>query len=139
MLRLAQRAMFSDRNVAGTTTSSNFPPSSNAFQQTATFGPNQTHGFLSVVNVATGSTGNVFTLSYSTFLAGNASNGNLTENDAVTGLAVDSSFNAYVTGTTTSIDVITGFPSTPNAFQICPFEPAQKDRFEMRWGLKESQ
>ena len=111
--------------VAGTTTSSNFPPSSNAFQQTATFGPNQTHGFLSVVNVATGSTGNVFTLSYSTFLAGNASNGNLTENDAVTGLAVDSSFNAYVTGTTTSIDVITGFPSTPNAFQICPFEPAQ--------------
>jgi hypothetical protein len=111
--------------VAGTTTSSNFPPSSNAFQPKATFGPNQTHGFLSVVNVATSSTGNVFTLSYSTFLAGNASNGNLTENDTVTGLAVDSSFNAYVTGTTTSTDVITGFPSTPNAFQICPFEPAQ--------------
>ncbi len=58
---------------------------------------------------------NTFTLTYSTYLAGNASNGNLTENDIVTGLAVDSSFNAYVTGTTTSTDVITGFPSTPNA------------------------
>ncbi len=111
--------------VAGTTTSSNFPTTaSNAFQPTATFGPNQTHGFLSTINVAPGSP-NTFTLTYSTFLAGNASNGNLTENDTVTGLAVDSSFNAYVAGTTTSTDVITGFPSTPNAFQICPFEPAQ--------------
>ncbi len=112
--------------VAGTTTSTNFPiTSSNAFQQSAAFGPNQTHGFLSTINVAPGSSGNTFTLKYSTFLAGNASNSNTTENDVVTGLAVDSSFNAYVTGTTTSTDVITGFPSTPNAFQICPFEPAQ--------------
>ncbi len=111
--------------VAGTTTSADFPTTStNAFQPTATFGPNQTHGFLSTINVAPGSP-NTFTLTYSTYLAGNASNGNLTENDIVTGLAVDSSFNAYVTGTTTSTDVITGFPSTPNAFQICPFEPAQ--------------
>ena len=111
--------------VAGTTSSANFPTtSSNAFQPTATFGTNQTHGFLSTINAAPG-TPNVFTLSYSTYLAGNSANGNTTENDVVTGLAVDGSFNAYVTGTTTSTDVITGFPSTPNGYQICPFETAQ--------------
>ena len=112
--------------VAGTTTSTNFPTtSSNAFQPTATFpgAPSQTHGFLSTINVAQGTT-NTFTLTYSTYLAGNTS-GNANGSDTVTGLAVDSSFNAYVTGTTTSTSVIAGFPSTPNAFQICPFEPAQ--------------
>ena len=105
--------------VAGATTSSDFPTtSSNAFQPTLTFAQGQPHGFLSTINVAPGSPANAFTLTYSTYLAGHG-------NDIVTGLAVDSSFNAYVTGTTTSTDVITGFPSTPNAFQICPFEPAQ--------------
>ncbi len=107
--------------VAGTTTSADFPTTSaNAFQPTAAFTGNQTHGFLSRINVS--STTPLF---YSTFLAGNAGNGSTTENDVVTGLAVDPFFNAYVTGTTTSTDVLTNFPSTPNAYQICPWQVAQ--------------
>jgi len=103
--------------VAGTTTSTTFPTTASAFQ----VGPPQvpgTHGFLSTINVAAGASGNTFTLSYSTYLAGNGT-------DIVTGIAVDSFNDAYVTGTTTSTDVDTGFPSTPNAYQICPFQPAQ--------------
>jgi hypothetical protein len=104
--------------VAGTTTSQNFPTTSaNAFQSTATFTGTQTHGFLSTINASNVSGSNVFTLSYSTYLAGNA-------NDVVTGVAVDAFFDAYVTGTTTSTDILTGFPSTPNAYQICPWQPA---------------
>lgn len=104
--------------VAGTTTSPNFPTTSaNAFQSSATFTTGQTHGFLSTINASNVSGGNVFTLSYSTYLAGNA-------NDVVTGVAVDTFFDAYVTGTTTSTDILTGFPSTPNAYQICPWQPA---------------
>jgi hypothetical protein len=104
--------------VAGTTTSPNFPTTSaNAFQPTATFTGSQTHGFLSTINASNVSGSNVFTLGYSTYLAGNA-------NDVVTGVAVDTFFDAYVTGTTTSTDILTGFPSTPNAYQICPWQPA---------------
>ena len=111
--------------VAGTTSSQDFPTTANAFQQTATFTGTQTHGFLSTINASNVSGSNVFTLSYSTFLAGNANSGSTTENDIVTGLAVDSFFDAYVTGTTTSSDILTGFPSTPNAYQICPWQLAQ--------------
>lgn len=104
--------------VAGTTTSPNFPTTSaNAFQYMATFTGTQTHGFLSTINASAASGSDVFTLSYSTYLAGNA-------NDIVTGVAVDTFFDAYVTGTTTSTDILTGFPSTPNAYQICPWQPA---------------
>ena len=39
--------------VAGTTSSPNFPTTSNAFQQTATFTGTQTHGFLSTINAST--------------------------------------------------------------------------------------
>jgi hypothetical protein len=116
--------------VAGTTTSPDFPTTStNAFQSTATFTGTQTHGFVSAINASSVSGSNVYTLAYSTYLAGNsgtAINGNnTTENDVVTGLAVDSFFDAYVTGTTTSSDILTGFPSTPNGYQICPWQPAQ--------------
>ncbi|HET7840632.1 MAG TPA: choice-of-anchor D domain-containing protein, partial [Terriglobia bacterium] len=48
-------------------------------------------------------------ISFSTYLAG-------TVNDAIQGLAIDSSGNVYVTGTTYSLD----FPVTPGAFQrVC--------------------
>jgi Domain of unknown function DUF11/Beta-propeller repeat len=114
-----------DIYVAGTTTSTNFPTTSaNAFQPTATFTGTQTHGFLSAINASNVSGSDVFTLSYSTYLAGNTSSGSTTENDVITGLAVDSFFDAYVTGTTTSTDILTGFPSTANGYQICPWQPA---------------
>jgi hypothetical protein len=111
--------------VAGTTSSPDFPTTANAFQETAPVTGTQTHGFLSTINASSVSGGNVFTLSYSTYLAGNTNSGSTTENDVVTGLAVDSFFDAYVTGTTTSSDILTGFPSTPNAYQICPWQIAQ--------------
>ena len=100
--------------VAGYTTSGLFPTTSaNAFQTAPeTVG---THGFLSKLSPATGG---VYTLTYSSYLSGSGT-------DTLTGLAVDSIQNAYMTGTTTSIDVGTGFPSTPNGFQLCPFEPIQ--------------
>jgi uncharacterized repeat protein (TIGR01451 family) len=96
--------------VAGTTSSADFPITpNNAFQTSATFAGTQTHGFLSKVNLA----GSVSALSYSTFLAGNGT-------DAVTGLAIDSKQDAFVTGTTTSTDVPStsvGFPANLNGFQ----------------------
>ena len=116
--------------LAGTTTSTNFPTTAtNAFQASATFTGTQTHGFLSTINAGGSNGSNVFTLSYSTYIAGNIGGGiggnDTSENDAITGLAVDSFFDAYITGTTTSTDVQTGFPSTPGAYQICPWQPAQ--------------
>jgi len=113
--------------VAGYTSSPDFPTTSNAFQQASavTWSAGQTHGFLSTINASNASGSNVFTLKYSTILAGNTSSGSTTENDVVTGLAVDSFFDAYVTGTTTSSDILTGFPSTPNGYQICPWQVAQ--------------
>jgi hypothetical protein len=104
--------------VAGTTTSPDFPTTASAFETTATFTGSQTHGFLSTINAAGSGSGNTFTLKYSTYLAGNGT-------DAVTGVAVDPYFDAYVTGTTTSTNILTGFPSTSNAYQICPWQPAQ--------------
>ncbi len=113
--------------VAGYTSSPDFPTTSNAFQQASgvTWTGSQTHGFVSAINASSASGSNVFTLKYSTILAGNTSSGSTTENDVVTGLAVDSFFDAYVTGTTTSSDILTGFPSTPNGYQICPWQVAQ--------------
>ena len=99
--------------VAGTTTSvgstADFPVTSNAFQQPAL----GTHGFLSMLSLS----GGVYTLGYSTYLAGNGT-------DNVRGLAVDDSQNAYVTGDTTSTNASSaGFPANPNAYQPCPFGP----------------
>jgi hypothetical protein len=107
--------------VAGTTSSTNFPFTSNAFQQTATFGPNETtHGFVS--KLAPGSTG--YTLSYSSYLAGT------TGTDSVTGLAVDSVQNAYLTGITTSTDPQSnGFPANANGFQRSSNSPGNNQFF----------
>ena len=99
-----------DATVAGTTTSSDFPTTSQAFQTAAS----GTHGFLTKLDTA----GELGSFAYSTYLAGNGA-------DTVTGLAIDRNNrqHAFVTGTTTSKNSADGFPSTPNAFQPCPFQP----------------
>jgi uncharacterized repeat protein (TIGR01451 family) len=94
--------------VAGTSLSagSDYPTTATAFQQTASGG--KSHGFISRLD-ANGSV-----LQYSTYLAGNGQ-------DNLTGLAVDTSQNAYVTGTTTSTDAINnGFPANESAYQQTP-------------------
>jgi uncharacterized repeat protein (TIGR01451 family) len=89
--------------VAGNTSSAgtnDFPTTSNGNQTTPP--ASGTHGFLSVLN----STGSA--LSYSTYVEGNGT-------DTITGLAVDTRTNAYVTGTTTSDPP--NFPITAGAIQ----------------------
>ncbi|MGO9862510.1 MAG: SBBP repeat-containing protein [Terriglobales bacterium] len=109
--------------VAGSTNSSNFPTSQNAFQTgpPTLIGPALIHGFLTKIGWAKNA--ETYGLLYSTYLAGTNENGNAT--DTVTGLAIDTGQNAYVTGVTTSDDspanltnpISTGFPATTNAFQ----------------------
>ena len=98
--------------VAGSTTSSDFPTASvlTPFQAGPQTG---THGFVTRLN-PTGAAGQV--LRYSTYLAGNGV-------DTVTGLAIDGKGDAFVTGATTSTNSASGFPSTINAFQPCPWQP----------------
>jgi hypothetical protein len=90
--------------VAGTTSSSNFPTSATAFQTAPASGGN--HVFVSQLN-PTGTK-----LLYSTYLSGNGA-------DIASGLALDRG-NAYVTGTTKSTEVETGFPSTLGSYQPDP-------------------
>jgi len=92
--------------VAGKTASNNFPTTSTAFQTSAT----GTHGFLTKLDVSGGLT---LPTAYSTYLAGNGT-------DSITGLAIDTRGDAFVTGTTTSTDTATGFPATPTGYQIAP-------------------
>ena len=102
--------------VAGSTTSSDFPTTPNAFQQKPQTG---SHGFLTKISLGLNAT---YAPAYSTYLAGNGV-------DHVTGLAIDSSqLNAYVTGDTTSTNPVSdGFPANANAFQPCPFGPVQSN------------
>jgi Beta-propeller repeat/Domain of unknown function DUF11 len=93
--------------VAGTASSGNFPttdgPNNTAFQTTPVSGGK--HVFVSKLDP----TGRI--LLYSTYLSGHGT-------DIASGLAVDQGgSNAYVTGTTTSTDSETGFPSTIGAYQ----------------------
>jgi len=91
--------------VAGTTTSSNFPTNGlNAPFQNVPLSTGK-HVFVSVL----GNTG--LSLLYSTYLSGNGT-------DIASGIALDPSSNIYVTGTTTSTESETGFPSTIGAFQV---------------------
>jgi hypothetical protein len=84
---------FGDAYVTGSTSSTNFPTTAGAYQTTGTV-------FVTKLNaLGTG-------LIYSTYFGG--SNG-----DLGTGIAVDSSGNAYITGDTWSFDL----PTTPGAFQ----------------------
>ncbi|HSY65909.1 MAG TPA: SBBP repeat-containing protein [Terriglobales bacterium] len=91
--------------VAGTTNSGNFPTngSNGAFQATPVTGGQ--HVFVSKLD-PTGRT-----LLYSTYLSGNGV-------DIASGIALDPGGNAYVTGTTTSTESQTGFPSTVGAYQV---------------------
>ncbi len=93
--------------VAGTTTSSDFPVSAGAFQASAlSVGP---HVFVSKLNSTASA------VLYSTYLSGSGA-------DNATGLAIDPSGKAYVTGTTTSPAFPTsgGFPVTTGTFQSAP-------------------
>jgi hypothetical protein len=89
--------------VAGKTANSNFPVTSGAFQTTCTNGIYST-AFVFKLN-ATG-TG----LLYSTCLGGT---GTATTGNSAAGIALDSSGDAYVTGTTS----VTNFPTTSGAYQ----------------------
>ncbi|HJT23468.1 MAG TPA: SBBP repeat-containing protein, partial [bacterium] len=86
--------------VVGNTSSTNFPTTSGALQTTL---KGTTNGFVSKINPA--STGTA-SLVYSTYLGGTGS-------DKANKVAVDSSGNAYVVGSTTS----TNFPTTAGAYQ----------------------
>jgi hypothetical protein len=121
---LAGIAVDTTRNiyVAGTTTSTDFPTTSNALPQP---GPvSGTHGFVSALTL-TPATGVVYNLNYSTYLAGNGT-------DIVTGLAIDGVQNAYVTGTTTSSNptrTLYPFPASPNGFQTVSNSPGNLQFF----------
>ncbi len=101
--------------VAGTTSSANFPTTSGsnntAFQEKPLTGGK--HVFVSKLDP----TGRF--LLYSTYLSGSGT-------DIASGLAVDAGgSNAYITGTTTSTEQLTGFPSTIGAYQTRPAAPNQ--------------
>jgi len=125
---LAGIAVDTTRNiyVAGTTTSSDFPTTSNALPQP---GPvSGTHGFLSALTLT--SVPVVYNLAYSTYLAGTNAAGNAV--DIVTGLAIDAVQNAYLTGTTTSSNPATTqypFPASPNGFQTVSNSPGNLQFF----------
>ena len=84
--------------VAGTTTSTNFPVTANAFKKTLAAGA--TNGFVTALQSNGGS------LVYSTLLGGS-------KNTTAGGIFVDPAFNAWVVGNTSDAD----FPVTANAFQ----------------------
>ncbi len=105
-----------DVYVAGSTTSPDFP--TNGVLAPFQAGPQSgTHGFVTRLNVGTN------TLRYSTYLAGNGV-------DTLTGLAIDSAQNAFVTGdTTSSNDQSNGFPSNPNGYQLLSNSPGKPQFF----------
>jgi hypothetical protein len=87
-----------DAYLTGSTSASNFPTTTGAFQ--TTFGGGPANAFVAKLNPAGTA------LVYSTYLGGNGA-------DVGNAIAVDSSGNAYITGQTSS----TNFPTTPGAFQ----------------------
>jgi hypothetical protein len=97
-----------DAYIAGTAASSDLPVTSNAFQKLNNTGGGAFNLFITKFN-ATGSA-----LVYSTYLGGSGVNpGRRISGDTAGGIAIDSSGNAYVTGTAYSRD----FPVTANAYQ----------------------
>ena len=104
--------------VVGSTSSTNFPTTINAYEPTSSSTQNQngSAGFLSKIN--TGLPGTAALL-YSTYLGGS-------DDDGISAVAVDSVGNAYLTGSAASTD----FPITPNAFQ--PFNGGFDNAFVTR-------
>ena len=92
--------------IAGATNSNNFPTTTGAYQTTnKTYASGGSAPFVTKLN-PTGTA-----LVYSTYVSGSGdANG---DGDGASGIAVDSSFNAYIAGTTYSED----FPNTPGVFQ----------------------
>ena len=88
-----------DAHISGKTSSPNFPVTTGAFQTSPR--SNSTHAFVAKLN-ASGSA-----LVYSTLVGGSASE------NSVAGIRIDAAGNAYVAGTTSSLD----FPITPGALQ----------------------
>ncbi|MGA2389529.1 MAG: SBBP repeat-containing protein [Candidatus Sulfotelmatobacter sp.] len=102
--------------VGGTTTSTNFP-TTNGYQSVPLAGSAGTsHVFVSEISAPSPTTA---TLSYSTYLSGNGT-------DVASAIAIDTKGDVFVTGTTTSTDVATGFPSSslPVPFQQTPSSSA---------------
>ncbi len=101
--------------VTGTAVSTDFPTLS-AFQSTCPSAASVCHAaFVAKLNPAASGAASLL---FSTYLGGTG-DGKLSDGDSGTGIAVDSSGNAYVSGTTSSTD----FP-TLNAFQsTCPSAP----------------
>jgi uncharacterized repeat protein (TIGR01451 family) len=98
--------------VAGTTTSANFPTTPGGYQTVPEAGSAGTsHVFVSALS-GLDTAGTPPQLTYSTYLSGNGT-------DIASGLAIDNNFHVFVTGTTTSTDKATGFPSSslPAPFQ----------------------
>ena len=99
---LVQVAVDQSNNIylAGSTTSSNFPVTSNAYQASLG-GTGATNIFIAVLNPSASPQ-----LTYATYLGGSGI-------DSLGGIAVDLTANIYVAGTTTS----TNFPTSASAFQ----------------------
>jgi len=92
-----------DAFVAGGTNSTDFPVTAGAFQST---NKGQSNGFIAKLN-PTGTA-----LLFSTLLGGSGS-------DGISSLAIDSSGNSYVAGSTSSLD----FPTSAGAFQTVNINP----------------
>jgi uncharacterized repeat protein (TIGR01451 family) len=91
--------------VTGTTTSTNFPTSAAAYQTAPLAGSAGTsHVFVSALS-GLDTTGSIPQLEYSTYLSGNGT-------DVASAVATDNNGDVFVTGTTTSTNSSTGFPST---------------------------
>ena len=100
----------SNAYVTGVTSSTNFPTTAGAFQPTC--GTSGTCNRAFITEIATTQSGSA-SLVYSSYLGGSTA-------EAGTGIALDSSGKAYVTGITESVD----FPTTVGAYQTSCLTPS---------------
>ncbi len=108
--------------VAGATSSTNFPTTTNAFQHNIGTCPTCStmgNGFVTKINAAGTA------LSYSTYLGGSPRAGDIngTGNNGFGAIAVDFSGNAYLAGTTSAYN----FPTTGGCIQPTKHEPTNGD------------